>query len=96
MKWGLAAAEQGYPLAQNYVGWRYIQGPPKGQDYGKAAQWFRRAAEQGDPEAQYNLGVVYSRGIGLEQSSTQAMAWFGKAAEQGYAPALALTKKPSE
>lgn len=77
------AAEQGYALAQSYLGWCYEEGKGVKQDYTQAVSWYRKAAEQGDAIAQYNLGVYYSKGRGVNQDYAQAVYWYRKAAEQG-------------
>ena len=59
----------------------------KGQDYGKARQWFEKAAAQGDAMAQGNLGVLYENGQGVPQDYGKARQWYEQAAAQGYAKA---------
>ena len=82
--WRLAA-EQGYALAQNNLGYAYYNGDGVKQDYAEAVRWYRLAAEQGDADAQNNLGIAYASGKGVEQDYAEAVRWYRLAAEQGYA-----------
>jgi TPR repeat protein len=54
VKWFRKAAEQGYPAAQDNLGWMYKNGRGVSsgrcgvQDDVEAVKWFRKAAEHGD------------------------------------------------
>ena len=78
-----AAAQEGDPQAQCYLGVCYQSGLGVPQEYGQAAKWFREAAEQNDPAAQFNLGVLYETGQGVPQNYAEAVKWYHAAAEQG-------------
>jgi len=81
--WYRKAAEQGYAIGQNNLGYMYSQGYGFQQNDKLAGVWFRKAAEQGLAKAQFNLGSMYRRGRGVQQSDKQALFWYRKAAEQG-------------
>ena len=83
VKWYRLAAEQGYAMAQNNLGFMYANGDGVPQDYVEAAKWFRKAAEQGNASAQNNLGAMYDNGTGVPEDDVQAYAWFNIAAAQG-------------
>ena len=88
VEWYAKAAEQGYELAQNDLGYYYLigrGGVPK--DERKAVEWCAKAAEQGNAKAQYNLGYCYENGIGVSKDGEKAVEWYTKAAEQGNAKA---------
>lgn len=82
-KWK-CAAQQGFPKAQNILGYYYAVGDIVKQDYKEAIKWFRLAADQGYAPAQYNLGCCYRDGYGAEQSDEEAAKWFKMAADQGH------------
>ena len=97
-KW-FKAAEQGDAQAQFWPATMYEMGEGVGQDYEKAAKWYREAAEQGHANAQVNLAAMYHRGQGVGQDSAEAARWYRKAAEQGHAQAqiwLGLMYEPGE
>ena len=87
IKWYRKAAEQGYPLAQSFLGYCYEKGQNVTKDEAEAVKWYRKAAEQGFANAQYNLGVCYGFGKGVTNDEVEAAKWYRKAAEQGYAKA---------
>lgn len=64
--WIRAAAENGYPQAQRYVG--EMEKDPK-----LAAAWFRKAADRGDTLGLYYLGECYRQGKGVEKNIVKAM-----------------------
>ena len=82
-----AAAEQGHPRMQCFLGSRYAAGRDVPRDYAEAAKWFRLAAEQDDVEAQSVLGLMYQEGKGVPQDHAEAVRWLRLAAEQGHAKA---------
>ena len=82
--WYRQAAEMGYALAQDNLGWMYGTGTGVPRDDEQAVYWFRQAAEQGFANAQNNLGMLYQRGIGVEQDYEQAIHWFKQAGAQGH------------
>ena len=87
IKWYQKAAERGYAIAQNELGYCYVCGYGVSQDYDEAVKWYRKAADQGHAGAQSNLGLCYKNGYGVNQSYSEAAKWYRKAAEQGDAGA---------
>lgn len=81
------AAEQGNVIAQNTLGYLYLNGQGVPQDYKHAVSWFRKAAEQEYREGQYNLAVMYNLGHGVEQDRAEGLKWLTKAAAYGHAGA---------
>jgi TPR repeat protein len=81
------AAVQGYAVAQNNLGFMYVNGEGVEKDAVQAVQWYRKAAEQGNATAQSNLGSMYGNGKGVEEDAVQAVQLFRKAAVQGNATA---------
>lgn len=85
--WWRKAAEQGYAVAQFWLGKMYSRresGVP--QDDKLAVYWMSKAAEQGHKRGQFELGCMYSGhniGCNIEKNDEQAVYWFRKAAEQG-------------
>jgi hypothetical protein len=55
LRWTLAAARHGYPVAQNNLGAIYMGGVGVKLDYDKARQYYKLAAEQGYFIGQKNL-----------------------------------------
>jgi eukaryotic-like serine/threonine-protein kinase len=80
-----SAADQGYPDAENVLGYLYATGGDGLQkDDKQAVEWYRKAAEQGFRKAQKNLGDMYFRGLGVPAVDQKgAMQWYKKAADQG-------------
>ncbi len=85
MKWYLRAASDGYPAAQNNVGFMYANGRGTLQDANVAFNWYRKAAEKGYAAAENNLGYLYASG--LQPDIEAAIRWYQKYAKHGYAPA---------
>lgn len=81
------AAKQGNVIAQNTLGFLYLNGQGVSQDYEQAASWFRKAADQEYRDAQYNLSVMYKLGQGVEQDNAESLKWLEKAAFYGHAAA---------
>jgi hypothetical protein len=79
----LAAAIQGHPGAQKYLGYFYLNGCAIQQDETLGACWTRLAAFNGNPIAQYNLAICYEKGIGTPQNLTKSGQLFYMAAREG-------------
>ena len=73
LKVWMAAAQEGDPIAQTYVGEIYEKGLGLQPNYALALQWYQKAAEQGDGRAKLNLGYLYERGLGVQQNLITAM-----------------------
>ena len=85
------AAQRGYTLAQNALGYIYDRGErgvPKNEKL--ADDWYRKAAEGGFAPAQAILGSMYADGRGVAKDAKQAAVWYRKSAEQGYPLAQTL------
>jgi TPR repeat protein len=85
--WYRKAAEQGYPAAQNSLGYAYEWGQGLEINLQLAVEWYRQAAEQDYAQAQNNLGTMYFLGKGVDYDEKQALHWYQKAADQGHATA---------
>jgi hypothetical protein len=93
----LAQAEQGDPVAQNYLGEIYERGLGIEPDYAEARRWYALAAEQGNSAAQFNLGKLYETGLGVQADPEQALAWYRTAAGlPDLAPAPAMQPLPED
>lgn len=79
-KWFMKAAENGYAVAQNNIGFCYDKGLGVSQNPNEAIKWYRKAAEQGFIPSQLVMGY-YS----VDRDLNMAFKWFMKAAEQGNA-----------
>ncbi len=82
-----SAASKGNAIAQNTLGFLYLNGQSVDQDYQQAAKWFRHAADNHYAPAQFNLAIMYKLGQGIEQNHTESIKWMQLAANQGYAEA---------
>lgn len=82
-------ADQGYPVAQYWIGLIYREGNLVPQDNEVAAQWYARSAESGNPYAMYNLAVMKRRGTGVETDLVGAVALYQSAADLGHVSAMA-------
>ena len=81
LKWYTLSAEQGYELAQLYLGELYDKGIHVRQSYHKAFRWYLKAAIQGNIRAQYNVACMYDLGEGIKQSNSQALLWYKSSAK---------------
>jgi hypothetical protein len=79
LRYWLAQAQGGDPVAQTYVGEIFEKGPGGRPDYAAAAEWYRRAAEKGYARAGLNLGALYERGLGVPRDPKQALEWYRRA-----------------
>jgi TPR repeat protein len=79
MRWSLAAAQQGEPVAQYTLGALYSK-----DDAARAVSWFEQAALRGNVKAMHNLAIAYAQGQGTAEDDSRAAAWFNRAANQGY------------
>ena len=83
--WYEKSAEQGYPGAQNNLGFMHDHGEgglPVSKE--KARVWYEKAAKQGHPGAQFNLGRMHFKGEGGSVSKEHCFFWMTRADEQGY------------
>ena len=89
LRWYRAAAEHGYPLAQELLGVFYYQ---RG-NYVQALEWYEKAAAQGHPGALERMGAFAQSGRGGPQDSSAAKAYYEKAAALGNEDAKAALKR---
>lgn len=82
LRWGLAAAKQGVPMAQYLVATLYQDGASA--DPRQAFAWFEAAALHGNVKAMHDLAIAYAEGQGTAHDAARAAAWFNRAAGQGY------------
>jgi TPR repeat protein len=82
-KWLKAAAKDGLPIAQAYLGLLYTSGVGVEQDSAAAAEWSRKAAEYGDPLGQAAYGAALFLGSGVEKNPLDGYVWTSLAAAQG-------------
>ena len=75
-RWFRAAAEQGFPAAENKLAFLYFTGQGVVRDYGETFKWMSRAAEQGYAQAQINLGDLYVEGKGVSLDYVAAYMWY--------------------
>ncbi len=90
--WIKKSSEQGFKLAQNYLGGMYYTGRGTAKDLRKAFIWHEKSAKQGYAPAQSRLARMYFYGEGKKPADQQlAFKWMRKSAKKGYAVAqLAL------
>lgn len=82
--WYRAAAEKGYVLAAEQLGFKLFTGNGIKEDRSEAVKWFRMAADQGDAAGQYNLANCYLNGDGVAVDFVKAVQWCRAATEQHY------------
>jgi TPR repeat protein len=85
--WYQAAANAGFPLAENNLGFAYQNGHGVAANDAAAAKWYALAAAAGLANAENSLGYLYQNGLGVKHDDRQAVAWYQKAALQGSAAA---------
>ena len=81
------AAEQGNVIAQNTLGFLYLNGQGVVSDYKEAVKWFKKAAEQAYPAAEFNLAIMYKLGQGVDLDLVESLKWLQSAAAKDYADA---------
>jgi len=81
------AASQGNVIAQNTLGYLYLNGQGVVSDYKQAAEWFRKAAEQGYAAAEFNLAIMFKLGQGVDLDQAESFKWLQSAAAKDYADA---------
>jgi len=81
------AAAQGNVIAQNTLGFLYLNGQGVVSDYKEAVKWFKQAAEQGYTAAEYNLAIMYKLGQGVDKDQTESFKWLQSSASKDYADA---------
>ena len=88
-KWYLAAAKQGYGLAELRLGFLYAEAHYKGlkTDYKEAEKWFLAAAQQNAGDAQFRLGNFYHN-YKNPPDLQNAVYWLTKAEEGGHRVAM--------
>jgi AcrR family transcriptional regulator len=84
LRWGLAAAKQGVPMAQYLTATLYQDGASVTADAHQAFGWFEAAALRGNVKAMHDLAIAYAEGQGTAHDPSRAAAWFNRAAKQGY------------
>ena len=86
--WFQAAARQGVPDFQAFLGFCYRTGFAKSgkevTDDLEAVTWYRRAAAAGNVPALHNLAVCYCWGRGVNHDYAEAVRLFERLAEQGH------------
>jgi hypothetical protein len=80
IKWYRVAADRGYPLAQELLGYFYYQK----EDYATARDWYEMAASQNYLSAIWRLGRMHLNGKGTPVDVAKATALFEQAARQGH------------
>jgi uncharacterized protein len=85
----VAAAQQGFALAQSNLAALYLRGEGVPLDEAKAVEWSLLAARQGNALSQFRLGSLYAAGRGVPKDMAKAVEWLDKAAQQGVANAQA-------
>eukprot|EP00929_Paragymnodinium_shiwhaense_P108095 TRINITY_DN74415_c0_g1_i1.p1 TRINITY_DN74415_c0_g1~~TRINITY_DN74415_c0_g1_i1.p1 ORF type:complete len:578 (-),score=130.87 TRINITY_DN74415_c0_g1_i1:47-1780(-) len=81
-KWLLAAANQGFSVAQRTLALSLAR--QEEPDPEEAAVWMRRAAEQLDIEAAFHLGEFLRMGYGVEEDIPEAVRWTSRSAHSGH------------
>ena len=76
------AADQNNYIAQNYLGWMYVENNGIPIDYGKALKYIQLAVDQNYSRAQNNLGWMYYNGYGAAKDYVLAKKYFQLAAAQ--------------
>lgn len=79
LKWKLAAAGRGHPLAQSDIGVVML----KSGRNAEAIDWITKAAEKGVVNSQVNLAQLYEQGAYVTKDHDKAVFWAKKAADAG-------------
>lgn len=82
------AKEQGFPVANFFLGRCFDTGEGVPRNLVQAAEYYYAAAEGGLAEAQHDLACCFLNGEGVTADLKTAIHYFLIAAEQGYVPAV--------
>ena len=84
-RWWRAAADQGNPTAQTYMGHLYRGLIPNvvPMDYAEALRWFGLAADQGMAPAMLSIASMYEQGQGVPADREAAREWYLRAGDSG-------------
>ena len=82
-EWTQKAANQGYAIANNNLGWYYEHGYGVSTNLFIAVEYYKAAADQDNPSGLANLGRMYENGYGgLPVDYSKAMELYLKAADK--------------
>jgi TPR repeat protein len=81
-------ADDGDPMAMDYLGVLYQTGKGVPQDFNRAREWFQKAAEAGNLAGVTNLGAIYGNGEGTHEDYGKAFGCSLKGAEAGNTVAM--------
>lgn len=84
-RWYKFASDEGYPDAQQKMGFLYQKGLGVRRAEDVAVEWYHKAAAQGYAPAQVDLGLMFAAGRGVKRNYLTAIEWFTRAANVGYA-----------
>ena len=74
----------GRALGENGLGYMYAEGLFVGQDFEKAASWFRKSSKRNFAVALHNLGVCFAKGIGVPKNPEEAAKYYRKSSNYGF------------
>jgi TPR repeat protein len=77
------AAENGSALANDYLGYLYLEGDLVPADAEKGLAYYRRAAELGNARSMMALGYAYQTGTLCPPDPEEAARWYEAAAAAG-------------
>jgi TPR repeat protein/serine/threonine protein kinase len=81
-------ADDGDPMAMDYLGVLYQTGKGVPHDSDQAREWFQKAAEAGNLAGVTNLGAIYGNGEGMHEDYDKAFECSLKGAEAGNTVAM--------
>lgn len=89
MNWFEKSAKSGYPLAQNQMGYIYLNGISTKAltikpDTLKSVSWYKLAAKNKVTEAYAELGRLYINGKGIEKDAERGFQLLNESAEKGH------------
>lgn len=82
--WFEKSAKAGYPLAQNQMGYIYLNGLTVKPDTLKSVSWYKLAAKNNVPEAISALGRLYINGKGIEKDAERGFQLLNESANKGH------------
>lgn len=82
--WFEKSAKAGYPLAQNQMGYIYLNGLTVKPDTLKSISWYKLAAKNIVPDALSALGRLYINGKGIEKDVERGFRLLVESADKGH------------
>ena len=77
-------AKEGHPIAQNNLGFEYLNGDRIDKDIDLGVYWLKKAAEQQVPDAEVGLGLACLQGLVIDKNYEDGVNYIDSARNKGH------------